>query len=215
VIIRKIQTRDRFWPYFVPWISEAPIGDSALLKKYVFTKPYINSNNGYKENNTLDLKPMNIEFVNPFLSSLVNVLSTMAQTDLTAGKPCLKKDNTSCGDVSGLIGMVGPQTKGSLSITFDESLALDIMQKMLGESSDCINDDVTDMVGEITNMVSGGAKNILGDKGYQFVMATPIVVTGKVHTLKHKGSGPKILIPFSSASGKAYIEICFDKQNID
>jgi len=154
---------------------------------------------------------MNVEFINPFLTSLVNVLSMMAQTQLIAEKPRLKKDEIALGDVSGMIGMIGPQTKGSLSISFEESLALEIMEKMLGERPDSIDEEVTDMVGEITNMVTGGAKNMLGEKGYEFDMATPIVVSGKGHTINHKGDGPKILIPFSCASGKAHIEVCFDK----
>lgn len=107
---------------------------------------------------------MNVEFINPFLSSLINVLATMAQTELTPGKPKVKKDEVAQGDVSGLIGMVGPQTKGSFSITFEESLALTIMERMLGERPDSINEDVTDMVGEITNMVTGGAKTCSAKK---------------------------------------------------
>jgi chemotaxis protein CheX len=154
---------------------------------------------------------MNVEFINPFLASLVNVLSTMAQTHLIPEKPRLKKDEVAQGDVSGMIGMIGPQTKGSLSISFEESLALDIMLKMLGEKPATIDAEVTDMVGEITNMVTGGAKNMLGEKGYEFEMATPIVVSGKGHTINHKGDGPKILIPFNSDAGKAHIEVCFDK----
>ena len=62
----------------------------------------------------------------------------MAQTELKPGKPSLKKDELARGDVSGLIGMVGPQTKGSLSITFDENLALTIMERMLGERPDTV-----------------------------------------------------------------------------
>lgn len=56
--------------------------------------------------------------------------------------------------------MVGQQTRGSMSITFDENLALEIMQNMLGERPNGLNDEITDMVGEITNMVAGGAKRI-------------------------------------------------------
>ncbi|WP_404342404.1 chemotaxis protein CheX [Pseudoalteromonas mariniglutinosa] len=154
---------------------------------------------------------MNVEFINPFLSSLLNVLSTMAQTELKPSKPSVKKDEVARGDVSGLIGMVGPQTKGSLSITFDTTLALTIMERMLGERPDGINEEVTDMVGEITNMVAGGAKNLLGEKGYDFDMATPIVVSGKGHTITHKCEGTKILIPFTSPDGNANIEVSFDK----
>ena len=141
---------------------------------------------------------------------LFRSLSTMAQTQLKPGKPRIKTDEVACGDVSGLIGMVGPQTRGSFSITFDESLALTIMERMLGERPDTINEEVTDMVGEITNMVTGGAKNLLGEKGFDFDMATPIVVSGAGHTITHKSQGKKIIMPFSSDAGTANIEVSFD-----
>lgn len=154
---------------------------------------------------------MNVNFINPFLQSLLNVISTMASMELTPGKPQLKTDNLAKGDVSGLIGLVGPQTKGSLSISFEQTLALQIMQNMLGEKPDKINDEVTDLVGEITNMVTGGAKKLLAEKGYDFDMATPMVVSGKGHTISHKANGTKIIMPFTSQYGTAFIEICFEK----
>ncbi|QIR15676.1 chemotaxis protein CheX [Shewanella aestuarii] len=153
---------------------------------------------------------MNVEFINPFLVSLINVVSTMATMDLKPGKPQLKNHDLAKGDVSGLIGMVGPKTKGSLSITFEEPLILEIMDRMLGEKHTTINEEVTDLVGEITNMVTGGAKNLLSEKGYEFDMATPAVVSGKNHTISHKSKGKKILMPFSHECGHAYIEICFE-----
>ncbi|KKC98095.1 MULTISPECIES: chemotaxis protein CheX [Photobacterium] len=154
---------------------------------------------------------MRAEFVNPFLASLLNVLKTMASMELAPQKPLLKKDEVARGDVSGLIGMIGPQTRGSMSITFDEGLALEIMQRMLGERPNGINDEVTDMVGEITNMVTGGAKRMLSEKGYDFEMATPAVVSGRGHTITHKSEGAIIIMPFESEYGKAFIEISFDR----
>ncbi|MCW8995576.1 MAG: chemotaxis protein CheX [Psychromonas sp.] len=154
---------------------------------------------------------MNAEFVNPFLSSFINVLETMAQIKIKPGKPSLKKDAIARGDVSGLIGMVGPTAKGSFSISFEKKLALNVFQSMLGERVEELSDDITDMVGEITNMVSGGAKRQLGEKGYEFSMATPIIVTGPNHTIKHQVDGAKVLMPFVSEHGNAFIEICFNQ----
>lgn len=153
---------------------------------------------------------MKAEFVNPFLASLLNVVQTMATMELSPQKPRLKKGEIARGDVSGLIGMIGPQTKGSMSITFDEKLALEIMHRMVGERPVGINEEITDMVGEITNMVTGGAKRILADKGYDFDMATPAVVSGRGHTITHKCEGAVIIMPFESDYGRAFIEICFD-----
>jgi chemotaxis protein CheX len=153
---------------------------------------------------------MRAEFVNPFLVSLLDVLKTMASMELEPQKARVKKDEIAYGDVSGLIGMVGNKTKGSMSITFEEPLALQIMHNMLGEKASSINEQVSDMVGEITNMVTGGAKRILAESGFEFDMATPIVVSGKGHTIRHKCEGPIITMPFSSQWGKAYIEISFE-----
>lgn len=154
---------------------------------------------------------MNVEFINPFLSSMLNVMSTMAQMELVPEKPRLKKNEVAKGDVSGLIGMVSAQTKGSLSITFEGKLALATMKNMVGEGPDEINEEITDLVGEITNMVTGGAKRMLSEKGIEFDMATPMVVSGINHTINHKADGPIVIIPLSCKHGKAYIEFSFDK----
>ncbi|MDO6487877.1 chemotaxis protein CheX [Colwellia sp. 6_MG-2023] len=154
---------------------------------------------------------MRVEFINPFLSSMLNVMSTMAHMELIPEKPTLKKDETSMGDVSGLIGMISPEAKGSLSITFDAPLALATMKGMVGEAPDEINDEITDLVGEITNMVTGGAKRLLSEKGFDFDMATPIVVSGKNHSIHHKSKGPIVVIALRGELGKAYIEFSFDE----
>lgn len=155
---------------------------------------------------------MNVEFINPFLSSMLNVMTTMAKMDLVPEKPRLKKDDIAMGDVSGLIGMVSEQAKGSLSITFDGPLALATMKGMVGEAPDEVNEEITDLVGEITNMVTGGAKRLLSEKGIEFDMATPMVVSGKNHTIHHKSKGPVVIIPLKSAEGnRAYIEFSFDE----
>ena len=152
---------------------------------------------------------MNAAFVNPFLASFMNVLKTMANTDIKPGKPSLKKDAVARGDVSGLIGMAGPTVSGSFSISFEKKLALTVFERMVGDPIDTISEDIIDMVGEITNMVAGGAKKLLGEKGYEFNMATPIVVTGVSHSITHQIDASKVLMPFQCDAGNAFIEICF------
>jgi chemotaxis protein CheX len=158
----------------------------------------------------LEAAPMRAEFVNPFLASMLEVMSTMANLELTPGKPQRKTDERALGDVSGLIGMLAPQTRGSMSVTFQKSLALEAMRRMLGEAPAEINDEVTDMVGEITNMVTGGAKRRLAEQGFDFEMATPMVVAGADHSIRHHAQGPRIYMPFESKFGRAIIEICFE-----
>ncbi len=153
---------------------------------------------------------MKADFVNPFLESVVNVLSTMASMTVTAGTPSLKTDDVAKGDVTGLIGMTGQQTKGSFAITFTERAIFNIASKMLGDHPTEVDESVTDLVGEITNMATGGAKALFEQKGYDFDMAIPTVVAGKNHCIVHKSSGPKLILPFSTDAGEFFVEICFE-----
>jgi len=134
----------------------------------------------------------------------------MAQIELISHKPKTKSSEVASGDVSGIIGMIGPQVKGSMAITFDKELATNIMKNMLGEKPKEVDDEVRDMVGEMTNMICGGAKNVLAEQEYHFEMATPVIVSGSNHTIQHKVDGPKIILTFTSILGNAYLEICFD-----
>ena len=101
---------------------------------------------------------IDVTFINAFLESLLNILSTMAQTEAKNQKPTIKSDNIARGDVTGIIGMVGNKVAGSMSVTFSDRAAMEITSRMLGEEIMTIDDTVKDMVGEITNMVTGGAK---------------------------------------------------------
>ena len=154
---------------------------------------------------------MKVEFINPFLSAMLNVLKTMAMLEAQPDKPALKTSKVSFGDVTGLMGMAGKQTKGTLAITFTEPVILEIAKRMLGEEETKINDTVTDLVGEITNMVTGGAKKILSEKGYRFDMAIPSVIAGKDHVIHHKSKASIIVVPFHTDVGEFFIEICFEE----
>jgi len=153
---------------------------------------------------------MNVEFINPFLSAMLNVLATMAQTEATPGKPYIKKDSKARGDVTGIVGLAGKQAKGSLAISFSKEAILHIAAKMLGEPATDFNSEIADVVGEITNMVSGGAKKILADQGFKFAMAIPTTIMGNSHSITHSASGPVILIPFEIEQGGFFIEVCLE-----
>ena len=85
------------------------------------------------------------------------------------------------------------------------------MERMVGERPEKLDAEVGDMVGEVTNMICGSAKRDLAERGYEFGMATPIVVSGKQHTISHQVDGAKIILPFMCDEGLAHLEICFDK----
>lgn len=153
---------------------------------------------------------MNVEIINPFVKSAIDVIKTMAFTESKPGKPYIKKDNSSVGDVSGLIGLTGEKNSGSFAISFSEGCIREIVFNMLGEKFEEINKDILDAVGEITNMISGGARKMLKEKGYNFKMAIPSIISGKSHIISNITDIPVIVLPFDTEKGPFVIEVCLN-----
>ena len=154
---------------------------------------------------------MDVKLINPFINATLNVLQTMAFVKCQAGKPYLKKDNVAQGDVSGIIGFTGEQN-GTVSVTFDELCILKVVSNMFGEEMKELNDEVTDAVGEITNMISGQARKELEEMGRLFHGAIPTVITGKNHKIESTTKGPKIAIPFTNDAGMFTIVVCLEME---
>jgi chemotaxis protein CheX len=149
---------------------------------------------------------MDVTLVNPFIESTVNVLKTMAQTEPVPGKPFIKSEAKTWGVITGIIGMAGDTVAGNLVLSFDEPCILSIVSKMLMEEMSELTPDVVDAVGEITNMISGGTKSALSEKGFKFEMASPIMITGQNVELKQLAKTPILVIPFQTPNGKFVVE---------
>jgi chemotaxis protein CheX len=156
---------------------------------------------------------MNVEFVNPFLEAVVNVLKTMAFTEPKPGPPFLKQKNTpSQGDITGILGLTGP-VNGSMAVSFSEKAILHIVSNMFGEACKEIDEDVQDAVGELSNMICGDARRVLEGKGQVFEASIPTVVSGKEHRFTHCVPGPSLVVPFTlDEHGNFFVEICFESE---
>jgi chemotaxis protein CheX len=153
---------------------------------------------------------LKVEYINPFLSATLEVLKTMAFMEARPGRPTLKKNDNSCGDVSGVIGITGP-VKGSMSITFSRDCILKIVANMLGEEFPEINADIRDATGELTNMISGVARQKLEAQGYKFQASLPTTVSGPKHQINHQCKAPTIAIPFETLVGSFVVEVSFEE----
>lgn len=153
---------------------------------------------------------MDVLLINPFINATLNVLETMAFITVTPGKPYVKKDNLAVGDVTGILGLTGI-ANGTIAVTFEEKCILTIVSNMFGEAMEMLNDEISDAVGELTNMISGQARRELEQMGKVFKAAIPSVVTGKNHSIRHYSEGPQIAIPFNTDGGNFTIEVCFER----
>ncbi|MBN1628007.1 MAG: chemotaxis protein CheX [Deltaproteobacteria bacterium] len=153
---------------------------------------------------------MDVRYINPFIESTIHVLQTMSSITARVGKPYLKKDEVAKGDVSGIIGLAG-DVKGSISVSFRESCILPIVSNMFGERLTELNDEVKDAVGEISNMISGQARQKLELIGRNLQAAIPIVIMGRDHTISHITKDKIVAIPFMTDNGEFTIEVSFEE----
>jgi chemotaxis protein CheX len=68
-----------------------------------------------------------------------------------------------------------------------------------------INSDVTDTIGELVNIVAGGAKAKL--ERLQMRVGLPTVVTGRSHCIEFPSRVTPICIPFDSDWGAVTVEV--------
>lgn len=149
---------------------------------------------------------MRADYINPFITSLINTFETMLSCPLTRGQIFLKSETTKLHDVSGIIGLSG-EAQGTIVLSLEESVALQATTQMLmSETPEVeINTDVVDAVGELTNMVAGGAKAQLTE--YQLSISLPGVIKGAGHEVCFPSDVTPICVPFTCPWGALKIEV--------
>ena len=81
---------------------------------------------------------------------------------------------------------------------------------MLGEAFTAVDDTIVDIVGEITNMISGNAKRIYSELGMDFALTLPSIIKGNEKPITHSIEGDPIVLPFSTEAGDFYVELCLN-----
>ena len=152
---------------------------------------------------------MDVRLINPFIEATLHVLRTISSTEAVPGKPFVKKDQKARGDVTGVIGLTG-EASGTISVSFAESSIIAIVSKMFGETMESLNGEVVDAVGEITNMISGQARQKLESMGKVIHGAIPSVIVGNNHAISHFTRHPVIAVPFETDDGGFTIEVCIE-----
>ena len=142
-----------------------------------------------------------IEAVDTVLSSLAGMNASL-KSQLDEGA-----DSKTRGDLTGVIEMSTEEQPGSVAIGFSERLAVALTNKALGEDVTAITEDVENFVGEITNMICGGAKAPLQDAGIEVGFASPSLLKGKGQTIPRSGNVRPCLLTLDTPEGELYLEL--------
>jgi chemotaxis protein CheX len=152
---------------------------------------------------------VDILMIRALLDSLFTIFSTMANLQITAGVPVPKTDRAARGDVSGIMTMLAAQARGSIALSFPLPAIREISRKLLDMEVDGPGHEAQDLVGELTNMLVGGAKRISAEQGYDFDMQIPQLQAGNGHEIVHAHAGQTVLLPIRMQESEFYMELNF------
>ncbi len=152
---------------------------------------------------------MDATFVNPFLLATQHVFKTMLRKEITLGKPSVKTNNLTLGDVTGVIGFAGDK-KGTFTLSFSRESAAYIYKSMVGEDVATVNNDVVDAIGEFTNIISGQIRVELEKIGVKLKASLPTVIVGQNVEVNFITVLPIIALPFSFDDGGTVRELFID-----
>ena len=146
---------------------------------------------------------MDVKYINPFLVAVKNVFNTMLEIPFKLGKPYIKKEPVPDHEISGIIGLSGGVT-GCVVINMSRVIALQLSSALVGEEITDLNDDCTDAIGEIANMIAGNAKTDFPDAGVS--ISVPSIVVGQ-HKMTYPQGIPVISIPCLTDKGELVIDV--------
>ncbi len=150
---------------------------------------------------------MDARYVNPFFVSIRQVFSTMAGVEVQVLKPQKKTDNHQQAGVSGVIGFSG-DAAGACLLCFPTDVACKLASAFSGEEMASDHPDFADAIGELANMVAGGAKAQFG--GLAVSISLPSVVIGDPHEVIVAGvpsDSPRLIIPCQTDLGQFHVEV--------
>ncbi len=148
---------------------------------------------------------MDVRYINPFMKSIKNLFQTMLTTDVSFGKPFVPRpDDDSRPDVSGVIGFSG-DASGAVVIAFGKETAVRAASQFAGTNLHLDHPDFADAIGELANMIAGGAKAEF--EGLDVNISLPSVIVGERHEVTNSKVHPGLAIPCNTPLGNFRVHV--------
>ena len=152
---------------------------------------------------------LDVKLMAPFIRSVQSVFTTMVRTTVVVQRPSFKTEPVPAFDVSGIIGFSGDIT-GMVVVSFQKLAAVKLVAAFAGMEMDPAGPDFSDAIGELTNMIAGGAKT---DLGANASISCPSVIIGTGHTIARLRDVPCLLVPCETPFGPFALEVSIKRGN--
>jgi chemotaxis protein CheX len=145
------------------------------------------------------------EFVEPFVTAAFSVIEMVANEQCERGPLTVRNGATfTSQELSVVIGVSGG-VAGAVVYGLSRATALKIASVMVGQRVVELGEEALSAIGELGNMITGGAVTTLSDNGYHCTISPPSLIRGfgvQVTTM-----APALLIPVKTRLGRLDINI--------
>lgn len=160
---------------------------------------------------------LDAKLVNTMVDATIEVLGTMAATNVRLKEVAPQMTYKSGGDISAVIGIAGENGEGMVAISFPDTLANLLVSRLLGIEPDGLEaEDQVDGIGEIVNMISGKAKTVLSDtSATPYKLSLPSIIKGNNHEIASRPKNAPFLGMEFEAEGDVFrLQMTFKTVNV-
>ncbi len=139
-------------------------------------------------------------------SHLLEIFDTMfSMTAVALGKAVPREEPER---VSGSMGFGGESITGAVYLHLPAKFAASLAGGMIGTAPESLSEaEVNDVVGELTNMLTGGLKSWLCDASFPCAVSTPAVIRGKSFAIEAPPEIDRLCLGFSAGENHFSVEL--------
>jgi len=148
---------------------------------------------------------MNNSEIKYVIDTTIKFFSEITGKAAACGIPSIKNGVKFVMEYTGIIGISGKR-KGSIYFTSNQEM-LSALACMMLETDHPTREDIMDLVGEITNTISGNLRKSFGD---DFLISVPVTVEGPVNDIRIPQSIDSYIIPIKWEKFKAFLVVSLE-----
>lgn len=154
---------------------------------------------------------MDPSYIIAFVHSAQDFANKVLDLPVKIGKPRLYDGRSSNNDISAIVGLSG-DVSGFIAISLSARTAAQMVGQFVGVTISPGDPDFADGVGEIANIIAGGAKSqFAADRSIS--ITCPSVVIGPNHKVIQQQDMPVIEIPIETDFGEFFIVLAI-RENV-
>lgn len=148
---------------------------------------------------------MRMDLIQPFIGSLDTVLADMMRSPATIAELTMEEDGYRRRGVAAIVQFKG-QIEGRIILDMEPRAAAQVAGYLMGGDVDPAEPIIPETVCELANMVIGNAVTQLNDRGFQFKVLPPAVLT-EDQGAKTGVDSEATVLRFETSAGNVHLNI--------